>query len=293
MSAVLPHTFSWRAVTAHPTTPPGRYAGDALDQHGHGWCGACYLVAAAQVVEDRASIARARREGRLAAAPPRISLQTLMDFHRERDVGGEWNTCRGGFSLHVFECLVDRTCPLVLEESAAAPAAGSAAAPVAPAGGRAWLGFPRRRERCPVPDAPLRPTRARRIAPAAVAREVHARGPVVLEINAQTLKSTDARGVVRDLTPRDPNHAVAVLGWTAAVDGGERCWIVRNSWGATVPTDLPTDLACVGWDRNECEVAREPWRSDPADPGVCYLPQRFAPLWETGVSPWVAVDVDA
>ena len=50
-------------------------------------------------------------------------------------------------------------------------------------------------------------------------------GPVVLEVNARTLKSVDARGRVQDLTPRPSNHAVCVVGWEGD------CWIVRNSWG--------------------------------------------------------------
>ena len=66
----------------------------------------------------------------------------------------------------------------------------------------------------------------------AVLEEIYARGPVVLEINAQTLKSVDREGIVTDLAPNVPNHAVSVVGWKQTSRAGP-CWIVRNSWAST------------------------------------------------------------
>lgn len=273
---MAPSSFSWRAVrrSDRAGVPPGNYAADAIDQHTPHWCGCCYLVAAAQCVEDRARIALARCGGR--TAPTRLVLQTLLDHFVEWSAGPGWSACHGGFPLHVLQCLADGTCPMLVEEETQCAA---------------WWGFPRVLRRCPAPTARYRVTNARRVAPHTVRDALVREGPVVLEVNATTLKSVDARGVVTDLTPRLPNHAVCVVGWRRV--GRCDCWVVRNSWGAThVPRDLPTDLeTCVGPNRNECVVEWEPWRGDPHDPGFLLLPQSFPPLQSTTPSPWIAATV--
>lgn len=277
-----PH-FSWRRVRAEDApaagVPPGAYATHAFDQHNMSWCGCCYLVAAVQCVEDRGHIAAARRAAAAGAPPPRrarLSLQRALDHYGALDAEPGWNACHGGFSLHVLRCMAEGRCPLV-----------------APAAHPEWRGHPRALAATARSDVGLRVARPRRLAPDAVRAELLARGPVVLEVNAATLKSVDARGVAVDLAPRAPNHAVAVVGWTTDAAAGP-CWVVRNSWGARrVPRALPSDLGCVSHQGNACEVEWEPWSGDPRDPGFLLLPASFAPLRATAPSPWVAADVEA
>ena len=266
--------FTWRDLRGHAAVPDGRYAVDAVDQHRAAWCGACYIVSAAQMVQDRAHVALAIA-GRRSTGPPNLSLQSLMDFFEEWGAGPEWNACHGGFPLHVLSCMERGECPLVVGQPGE------------------WAGFARTTASCPRPDlAHVRVSRPRRVPPRHVRRCLEAGGPVVLEVNAHTLKTTDARGVVSDLAPRLPNHAVCVVGWTRVAGAGD-CWIVRNSWGTDrVPVDIPDDHeVCVGRGYNRCTAVFERWNSDPADPGFCFLPARFAPLDNESPSPWIACDV--
>lgn len=253
----------------HPKVTDGRYACDVVNQHAVSWCGACYLVAAAQMVQDRAHIQR--------GSPLQLSMQVLMDHYREPDVDAVWNACHGGHPLQVLKCMGDGTCPLVVINE------------VTPQ----WLGFVRLLTRCPKPTVDdFAVANARRIPEELVRQDLWHRGPIVLEVCAQTLTSTDMHGVVRDLTPRDPNHAVCVVGIEQLSDG-TACWIVRNSWGtAQVPRDIPRDYQlCASYEQNTCIVDWEPWSGDPRDPGFCLLPTSFQPLHNRNPSPWVACDI--
>lgn len=262
--------FTWRRVRGAGHTPDGRYASDPVDQHAASWCGACYLVAAAQMVQDRAHVALARQKGRWVV-PPRLSLQALLDHHEEFEAAPGWCACHGGFPLHVLQCMERGECPLVLSDPC-----------------DRWWGFPRLVRSCPRPDARFSVRDARRVAPDAV-REALRDGPVVLEVSAETLKRVNARGVVEDLAWRDPDHAACVVGW-------ERdCWIVRNSWGKErVPEAVPDDAEqCVARGHNACDVvAWQPWSGDPRDPGFLLLPQSFPPLHHRWPSPWIACTVE-
>jgi hypothetical protein len=284
MSAVSSPGFSWRRVDgadhARRTRVPlagGRYASDAIDQHAASWCGACYLVAAAQLVQDRAHIALGKRVYPRCPRAPRLSLQALLDHFEEWEAGPGWNACHGGFPLHVLECLEARTCPLALS---AEERPGLS------------VGFPRLLGWChAAPAARFEVAHARRVPLGRVRETLLHEGPVVLEINAGTLKSANARGVVTDLQPRETNHAVCVVGWE--VRDGEECWVVRNSWGKDrVPADVPADADdCVGRGFNTCRVEWQPWRGDPRDPGFVLLPTRYAALSATAPSPWIAATV--
>ena len=103
----------------------------------------------------------------------------------------------------------------------------------------------------------------------------------MLEINAKTLKTTNSKGIVTDLTPREANHAVCVIGWK------NECWIVRNSWGDMVPIDVPKDLSCVVRGENKCSVSFEKWNNMLEDPGFVLLPFDYAPLHNKKISPWI------
>lgn len=273
--------WNWRLPSEQPGLPRAVYACDAFDQHAPSWCGACYLVAAATSVSDRAHIALARKHhaaGRCVRVP-RLSLQTLLDHFHEWSAEPGWNACHGGFPLSVLRCLEDGTCPMVWER-------GEEARPE-------WWSFPRLLDRCPAANvSSFRVANARRVAPDQVKRELRERGPLVLEVSAATVRRLDARGVAVDATPREPDHAVCVVGWQTTSDGVE-CWVVRNSWGRDrVPVDVPRDVGeCVSRGANACKVEWEPWRGMPDDPGCLLLPMHFAPLWARLPSPWIAADV--
>jgi histolysain len=260
--------MDWGNVQGRDDLPDGNYAAAPFDQHVVNWCGCCYLVAAVQTVEDRIFLLRRRRGN----ASPRetLSIQVVLDHFKDLEAGPGWNACLGGFSLHVFQCLTSGVCPLVKDDGT-------------------YKGHPQTTSNTPLSSFRVKVANPRRVPHKAVKEELQ-NGPVVLELNARTCKSLDAKGVVADLTPRDPNHAVSVIGWKS-VDGVE-CYIVRNSWGtARAPVALPDDLDCVSIDGNDCKVRWEVWKGDPARPGFLYVPISFGPLNRSRPSPWIVADV--
>jgi hypothetical protein len=254
--------FSWQHVTSHARVPNGCYATKSFDQHSVGWCGCCYVVAVVQVVEDRGHVALPKTSRHV------VDMQTVVNHfntsHKLHD--GTWNACHGGYPMHVVECLISGACPLITTQR------------------KRWLGHPVRTSNTPLSTAPFSIASVERRSTEHIQQEIRDNGPVVLEISAQTLKSTDARGVVTDLTAQDPNHAVAVVGWKQTHAGP--AWIVRNSWGRNrVPSALPDDVSCVNEDGNNCEVQWEYWVGDPHVPGFCYLPMSYPPLHTS--DPWI------
>ena len=261
-------SFTWRRVRGHDLFRDGCYASDAINQHNPRWCGCCYMVAAVQCVQDRARILWSTKG--LGVPRWQISVQTIMDHLQDVETEG-WNPCHGGFPEDVLQCMVERSCPLLLVANSS----------------WGWKGFARSITRCPVPNAPFRVRYFRRVPYSEVKRSIYEHGPVILEISAETLKSVDERGVVTDLTPREIDHAVCVVGWT------EDCWIVRNSWGKLrAPRDVPKDLKCVSRDRNECDVLFEYWSGDPDDPGFAKLPMTYECLDRPAhATPWMEAHV--
>lgn len=221
---------------------------EVFDQHAKSWCGACYLVAVVQVVEDRGNLL-------LRGARHHVDLQTVLDHFEDAEREEGWNACHGGIPMEVVDCLAARTCPLRTSTTETTR----------------WLGYPMHTTRTPLSDAPFVVTGGERLPAARVADEVRAHGPVVLEVDADTLKSVDAHGVVTTDAYAEPNHAVAVLGRKTV--RGVACWVIRNSWGTRrVPREIPDDLSCVAHGENACEVRWEYWVGDPSNPGHCYLP---------------------
>ena len=139
---------------------------------------------------------------------------------------------------------------------------------------RAVARTPRAHSRTPLGDAPFRVVRARRVPSSAIAAEILAHGPVVLEISAQTLKSVDAAGVVVDLTmacrqPRRRRRRVEHAERRALLDRAQLAGTQPGT--AAIPT---TSRACRD---AECVLRRMGVlgrRS--ARPGVL-LPARLAP----------------
>lgn len=247
--------FNLRGVTA-----------EVFDQHAKSWCGACYVVAVVQVVEDRGNLLLGKRTPR-----QRIDMQVVFDHFHDSGMEDGWNACHGGFPRKVVACLAEKRCPLKVTQ---APR---------------WFGHPRSLQRTLTSDAPFVVTGGERLPAARVKDELRAHGPVVLEVNAGVLKLLDARGVVTARAYAQPNHAVAVVGWV--VRGGVGCWVVRNSWGKKrVPADIPDDLSCVTHAGNGCTVQWEYWVGDPEDPGYCYLPVEHP--CATVDDPWIAPRVE-
>lgn len=260
--------FSWQTVHNHPSVPDGVYADAIFNQHSVGWCGCCYIVAVVQTIEDRGHIARPRE------ARHRIDMQTVVDHFNTSASSddSQWNACHGGYPLHVVECLMSKVCPMVTSRRP-----------------KRWLGHPSRTHHTPLSTVPYTITRVKRMQH--VKEEIYARGPVVLEINAQTLKSVDREGIVTNLQPDLPNHAVSVVGWRHTSRAGP-CWIVRNSWGQhRVPKAVPDDVMCVDEDGNRCEVEWEYWIGDPILPGFCYIPMSH-PMFHAASDPWIVPFVE-
>ena len=276
-------TFSWRDLdnasskVVRPSVPPGRYATDVINQHSKGWCGACYLVCAVQCIDDRGYIASVRSAGGRKVARRTVSLQSVMDHYQVYQGSKEedgWNGCHGGWSSEVFQCFVDKECPLAFE---------------AGGGAFSWSGFVRSVRSMVSPTVGYQVVSHSVLPPNEVPHRLVAEGPVVLEISADVCLSLDERGVCTDLTPRSPDHAVCVVGWKE-VDGVGTCWICRNSWGKErVPENLPDNYStCVGIDRNDCDITTKPWKGMPSDPGFFLLPFAYPPLMNTHSSPWMA-----
>ena len=173
--------------------------------------------------------------------------------------------------MHVIECLVSGVCPLVITKY------------------KHWRGHPSWTKKTPLSNTPFRVTEVHRISTRDVMDEIYRRGPVVLEINAQTIKSVDREGIVTDRSPNVPNHAVSVVGWKQTARAGP-CWVVRNSWGQhRVPKTIPDDVMCVDEDGNRCQVDWEYWVGDPHAPGFCYIPMSLS-IFHTS-DPWIVAIV--
>jgi len=271
------HFFSWRKVHGTKYThetgvrlSSGMYAADVFDQHSVSWCGCCYIVAAVQCVEDRGFILMRKRSAR--SSRYYIDMQRILDHFDDLTLGPGWNACHGGFPLHVLGCMKSGACPLMTRTS------------------KTWFGHPRNHSVSPIGDAPYRVSGGRRVDASQVRQHLLHDGPIVLEINGVTVKSTDKHGVVQDMTHRTPNHAVSVIGWT--MHKRVRCWIARNSWGQfRVPRAIPDDLTCVSRDKNTCRVDWEYWVGDPSKPGFFYIPEELTALHVTTPPPWIVPTV--
>ena len=267
----------------------GQYTSVAVDQHRSGWCGACYIVSVVQMIEDRWNVllnAEIFKTDATRRAAPYASLDLLVmmreyDHVKTKDAStASWNGCQGGSPADVLDRLIR----------------GDSHVREADERGQVWTGFVgggaslgsasnvagiQVVDRCYVPNDVVE-----------VKREIYDRGSVVLLIDAECLLKTDERGVAESSKgAKAPNHAVTVLGWRRVPGTGE-CWLVRNSWGALVPDNLPPRKGCVGRRRNECVTKAKVWHSLPGRPGMCLLP--FVHLqgkYSYGTSPWVACQI--
>lgn len=283
----VPPEFSWskideaEAVRVNvPFAGAGRYVAPRFDQHQKRWCGACFLVATAQMLEDRLHISRCR-QARRALKRKVFDLQSLLDQHNQYVTEtATYNSCHGGYATDVVKCIQDKACRVYATESQ-----------------DSWLGFVQRVFRAPpkLHEVSLEITNMRHIPRSEVQRELMTSGTVLLYINAKVVASTNDQGIMTDLDGLpEENHAVSVVGWTH-VDMHLH-WIVRNSWGDQKPENLPKGYqTCNVLGSNRCEVAYEKWNSIRAGhmKGFCLLPDRFEPLQVEYAqqSPWFCADV--
>ena len=260
-------SFSWRSVAeargdddVRPPLPKGRYACDPIDQHSKEWCGACYAVATLQMLQDRIRIQRSAH--RDAPAPiEALSVQDLVDdLQRLGTVA-----CAGGYAEQVVHLLHMGVCRLRRE------------------GADGWTGQPRigrRQHRGHPLDVCVSPMSVLPPSVDAVKRAIAEFGPVLLDVAYATVLSCDPTGTVSDLTPREADHTVCVVGW--GVRNGAACWLARNSWGTH------------GRGPRSSDGRRDtPWLGDPDDPGFFWIPMAYAPLTASGEhgSPWMHAHV--
>lgn len=247
-----------------------------FDQHSKKWCGACYLVAAIQMVQDRFNILMKRRI--------EVSLQAAMDFFQGYQADWEkngWTSCHGGYSEDVLECIANGSCPFVLTNDQTS-----------------WLGrvigklFQQHYSNTPKMILNLK--KWGRIDRDRVQHELFNCGPLVLYVSGAVVASTDSNGIMTDLDHDELDHAVGVVGWTT-IDC-ELYWLVRNSWGSSHPGESPHNFEeCNSLDKNECDVAYVPWNSVPTGPykGLALLSDKYKPLHYTGSkSVWICAWID-
>lgn len=275
--------FSWQKVDAHvyntmtgTLIAPGNYASLPFNQHQNGWCGACYLVSVVQMIQDRVHVALGKRDQSVQVYPwVKIDIQKVLNGYQRYKAPHtrSWNACQGGIPLSVMNAIAEDKIPLQFENSA-------------------WLGYPNESSSGPS-DLKIRVKDTTRILPTSdVESRILRNGPVVLNINAQLLKTADEYGIVRNVDEaKVSNHAVTVIGWETRNE--IECWILRNSWGDTdVPKSLPSDIDCVKNGENTCRVELEKWNNDPHNPGYILLPKTYAPLHDDNNSPWFEASVE-
>lgn len=258
-----------------PERSKPRRTAPALDQHAHNWCGACYIVAVVQMIEDRWRVAAPSQARALSVQ------RTLEDFDARQWAreSPRWNACHGGEPRDVVECLRDGRCALRI-------AAG---------GEPDFLGRVRRFLRSEAEGGPgateaappieLGPFRV--IDAAGASDEIAKRGTVGLLIAASVIASTGPDGKVPRSRPDWPpaDHVVCVIGWEAGH------WLVRNSWGDWRPDEIPRDYEeCNTAYGNTCDSFKtRRWHSLPSPrKGHCLLPMDHPGIGEDA---FFAVDV--
>ena len=255
---------------------PGTYTSPIFDQHMSKWCGCCYLVSVVQMIQDRMHVALGIAQPSLSMFPCfQFNMQMALDTYNAYEARhrSDWNACSGGMPLRVIEAIRANQCILRLMADLTV-----------------WMGHP-----CEIDEQlngdddniQLELGDALQNSVEYIRYRIFKYGPVVLGIDSLCLRDPELGrryGVVdiRQSSLRD--HAVSVVGWTQK--NGKSCWIVRNSWGTErVPSERPSNVACVGANFNHCTVSTTQWTGDPNNLGYAYVPTDYSGL--RGVpSPW-------
>lgn len=276
----VPASWDWRSIsqrdsemwqqTFNTQLAPGIYTSYVFNQHASGWCGACYLVATVQMIEDRLHVALGKADPSSYMQPTfqfnmQLALDTFNDTEKKtRD--DKWNACLGGFPLRVLQMIKIQKCVLRLEPKKLL-----------------WLGYPNEHPSNVLSQIAIDKDDVIQNVDEEVMRRIFEYGPVVLGINSLCLRDPTIEkrnGVIDETIVAKRDHAVSVVGWTTKES--KKCWIVRNSWGSkSVPSARP-DKECVGTGYNICNVTFEPLSSDA---GYAFVPFRYAGI--VGLpSPW-------
>jgi hypothetical protein len=264
----------WSRAHGRPL-PPGRYSSDAVNQHTVQWCGACYLVATVQAVQDALAVRDAaalppdERDRRTYEFDLQHALDTYSALHAPRMTQREsvgvslagraspWNACMGGDPAEMLALLQRGEMRLQLLRGAARWSARADPSRAAlPARGHGVRAF-----------ETVTPT------PEALRSAVHA-SPVIAAVRSTPLWGLRDDGVTA-CGEGERDHVVVLVGWTTR--NGAAYWIARNSWGTgrsevwTRPSDV---RRCTGADASahHCASDRAEWRSDYALPGHFLVP---------------------
>lgn len=291
----IPRNFSWTSVSASDARawereharqlPAGTFASSPVNQHALEWCGACWLVAALQVVQDMLNIRESPanphdRDHRAfvfdlqRAAEDVTRIHAPQVLHSERVgvlVGGErpraWTACMGGDPKVALEAMLRGTLRVHLLSHGRPSLTG-----VAPGSGA--------RDEVAAGEAPsvraatlVRDIEQLPLDVAALKRRVW-RGPVVVAVSSASLWDLDAQGRVRREAPRgERDHVMACVGWRRV--GGVECFVMRNSWGDATTNFIhtkPVDVrACTGG--GQCaKTPRVAWSSGGGEGGFVFVP---------------------
>ena len=265
----------WFSSVLDRHVPPGAYASEPMNQHGHAWCGACWLVACVQVVQDKLNIREAPAESHMrdhrafafdmqAAADDAALLFAADVLKRDHSVGllvstpRQWTACMGGEPSMALEAMRVGTLRLGANRS----------------GASTWQSRsdPSRAGRVPG-DIVVRSVRSIDPNPQAFKNEL-LNGPLVVCTRSAPLWSLDSLGRT-SAGSGERDHVMAIIGWTTV--GGKECWITRNSWGADARSAVhskPEDVrGCAG---GKCAAERAEWNSPGDRPGFVYIPTALA-----------------
>ena len=261
--------WSWLDVDEdHPTARRGKYASEPMNQHRDEWCGACYLVATVQAVQDHMNIrdsSSVRGSGRGGDRKEdcrvyEFDLQEALDTFtrlngakmRERSREGiqlssrgggslqSWDGCKGGDPADVLRFLSDGSMKLKLERKSR---------------GLTWASRVGEGSRMDSPHGHgirgfrmIEPPRLE-----SIRSSLYERGPIVAAVCSSPLWTLSDKGVVTEDGQGERDHVVVLLGWEE-IDGDVH-WIARNSW-ADGSGSTSVKKACP-----DCSEVRMAWRT--------------------------------
>lgn len=269
-----PREFSWIRIDAKSASAwqaahgrkigPGKYSSPSFNQHTSGWCGACFLVATVQVVQDAYSIrdgggipedVKDRRvyEFDIQDALDRFSGIHAATIYAKENVGvtlarpTTWNACMGGDPTDVLVALKGGSLALHLLR-----------------GSSRWKARATPNSGVPLPRnyairdfAVIEPNQE------AVLRAVF-RGPIIAAVRSAPLWHIHEG--IAPCGEGERDHVVAIVGWE--LRGERRYWIVRNSWGKEIWT-RPDDVRRCKQNSSqpECQSAKVAWNTDYGENG--------------------------
>lgn len=281
----IPDSFSWLYVsetdalswqkTFYRQLPVGAYSSAPINQHLNGWCGACWLVAPLQVVQDSLNIREApahpnERDHRLFRFNLQAAAEAITGIHapnvaKEETVGISisgpnrlWTACMGGDPMVALNAMQQGKLSLRMLFGEDQQSLMAVAFKEHTANGQ---------------NSYVR--RVTALDTVNVERLKHAvwQSPVVLGIRAEPLWKVDLRGIVKEPSSGPRDHVASVIGWKT-IDGAEY-WIVRNSWGNTAKSNVykkPDDVRECVKPGQICKTQHDEWSNGADMPGHILVP---------------------